>query len=287
MTERLAVLGSPIAHSRSPRIHAAAYRALGLDWRYSAVRCGEAGLPLFLAGRDDDWRGFSVTMPLKSAAHRLASAHDSVASESGVVNTLRRLEGGQWYGANTDVPGLASAIARIGLDARRTLVLGSGATAVSAILAVRQLGAEHVTLLARNAAAGLALAARFDGTRASSSHPPIELEYGGSGADEVAGGRVDMAQGGPTLVISTLPGSAAAQIEVSAELARVPLFDVAYDPWPSPLASYWRATGGEAHPGTEMLVEQALVQVRIFTHGDPSLALDDEDTVRRAMRRAV
>ncbi len=284
---RLAVLGSPVAHSRSPRIHAAAYRALGLDWRYSAVRCGEAGLRAFLDGRGDEWRGFSVTMPLKSEAHRLANTLDPVATESGVVNTLRRLEDGAWFGANTDVPGLAAAIARNGLDARRTVVLGSGATAVSAILAVRELGAEHVTLLARNTAAGRSLVTRFDGTRAAVSTAPMRLVYGGSGADDGAATSVGTGQEAPSLVISTLPGPAAAQIGIPAWLARIPLFDVAYDPWPSPLASRWRASAGEAHPGTEMLVEQALLQVRIFTHGDPALPLADEGSVRDAMRRAV
>lgn len=266
----------------------AAYRALKLDWHYSAVRCAEAGLSAFLAGRGEDWRGFSVTMPLKSEAHRLASTLDPVATESGVVNTLRRLDDGRWFGANTDVPGLASAISGAGLDVRRTVVLGSGATAVSAILAVRGLGAEHVTLLARNAAAGQALVARFAGTQVvGTEQQALDLVYGGAGA----GSPIDAVEltgpNAPTLVISTLPGPATAAIEIPASLAVVPLFDVAYDPWPSPLATRWRAAGGVAHAGTEMLVEQALVQVRIFTHGDPALPLENEDAVRRAMRRAV
>ena len=280
MPQRLAVLGSPIEHSRSPRIHAAAYRVLGLDWRYSSVRCGEAGLAGFLAGRDADWLGFSVTMPLKNEAHRIASELDPVAAESGVVNTLRRREDG-WFGANTDVPGLAAAIAGAGLDARRTVVLGSGATAVSAILAVRGLSAERVTILARNAAAGRALAARFSGTRAAPHARPMDVDYGGAGVDGSVGPE------GPTLVVSALPGPAAAQVQLPAGVIDAPLFDVAYDPWPSPLATRWRTRGSEAHAGTEMLVEQAIVQVRIFTHGDPARSLDEEAAVGRAMRRAV
>ncbi|MEJ6489939.1 shikimate dehydrogenase [Leucobacter sp. USCH14] len=280
MPQRLAVLGSPIEHSRSPRIHAAAYRALGLDWRYSSVRCGEAGLASFLASRDDDWRGFSVTMPLKNEAHRIARVLDPVAAESGVVNTLLRRDDG-WFGANTDVPGLAAAVAGVGLDARRTVVLGSGATAVSAILAVRQLGAERVTILARNADAGRALAARFANTSDAQHGRSMEVVYGGAGISAEVGPIA------PSLVVSALPGPASAEVALPEVVFEAPLFDVAYDPWPSPLSARWRAGGRDVHPGTEMLVEQAIVQVRIFTHGDPTCPLDDEEAVRLAMRGAV
>jgi shikimate dehydrogenase len=65
------------------------------------------------------------------------------------------------------------------------------------------------------------------------------------------------------------------------------LLDVAYDPWPSPLAAAWLEVGGTVVPGIEMLVNQALVQVRIFVHGDPLRALPTEASVLTAMRRAV
>src|SRR5690606_15226535 len=62
---RLAVLGSPIAHSKSPIIHTAAYRALGLPWEYSAIELTADELPRFVRDRDASWRGLSLTMPLK------------------------------------------------------------------------------------------------------------------------------------------------------------------------------------------------------------------------------
>jgi shikimate dehydrogenase len=62
---RLAVLGSPIAHSQSPALHTAAYAALGLDWQYDAVEVTGATLANFVASRDASWRGLSLTMPLK------------------------------------------------------------------------------------------------------------------------------------------------------------------------------------------------------------------------------
>ena len=62
---RLAVLGSPIAHSRSPDLHRAAYRELGLDWSYEAVEVGRGELDAYVRSRNEQWRGLSLTMPLK------------------------------------------------------------------------------------------------------------------------------------------------------------------------------------------------------------------------------
>lgn len=302
---RLAVLGHPIAHSRSPRIHRAAYAQLGLPWRYTAVRIGEAGLERFLATRGEEWRGFSVTMPLKTEAYRLSTVLDPVARESGVVNTLFRLVGGgdapAWAGFNTDVAGLAAALRTSGMRLSRTLILGAGATAVSAILAARQLGAERVTVLARRPQAAMALAERFDGTGAGGS--PVQspedeprgsatagrgsfrvLGYGWAEFESEESVRAEVAAA--TAVISTLPGDAGERIALPAGLSAVPLFDVAYDPWPSPLAERWKAAGGEAHAGIDMLVEQALAQVRIFVGGDPTFSLSDEARLLATMRDA-
>ena len=139
------MLGSPIAHSKSPAVHAAAYRVLGLDWHYGRHELVASELEAYLAGLGDEVRGLSLTMPLKEEACRIARVLDPIAEQSGVVNTLLRITGtgasAAWAGFNTDVGGLASAIRLEGLDATRTLVFGAGATAVSAVLAARALGA--------------------------------------------------------------------------------------------------------------------------------------------------
>ncbi|WP_042543529.1 shikimate dehydrogenase family protein [Leucobacter komagatae] len=268
----LAVLGSPIAHSKSPAIHAAAYEVLGLPWSYGREELEVPALEGFLAALGDDWRGLSLTMPLKEEAARLAAVTDPVAAESGVVNTLLKLANGpagapQWAGFNTDVAGLARAIQRAGLDASSTVVLGAGATAVSAVLAARSLGAERVAVAARRPEAAEDIAQRFGG--------------------DVSGMTLGDEPGfTPTLIISTLPGHAGDAAPVPATFLAVPLFDVAYDPWPSPLALRWDAAGGVAHAGLDMLVEQALVQIRIFVNGDPDVPVADEESVLAAMRAA-
>lgn len=281
---RLAVLGHPIAHSRSPRIHRAAYAQLGLPWRYTAVRVAESQLHEFLATRGPEWRGFSVTMPLKSEAHRLCAVLDPIAQESGVVNTLFRLAGDaqtpRWAGFNTDVAGLAAALRRAGLDLTRTVILGAGATAVSALLAARTLGAEEATVLARRAEAAAQIAARFDGTPREGGAAATGISVRGWALDDARAAELPMRA---TAVISTLPGDAGERIALPAGITALPMFDVAYDPWPSPLAVRWRAAGGDATPGLDMLVEQALVQVRIFVGGDPGALLPDEPRLLAAM----
>lgn len=295
LRERLAVLGSPIAHSKSPAIHAAAYAELGLDWAYDREQLDAGALEAFLASRGPAWRGFSLTMPLKEEAHRIATVLDPVAEESGVVNTLLRIASvvdgpPRWAGFNTDVAGLAAAIRSAGLDVSRTVVLGSGATAVSALLAARSLGARRVTVAARRPAAAAELAARFDGTSLAGGGAleavPVALPGSGSGG-ESATELPELDASDATLVVSALPGKAGAGLALPEGITSIPLFDVAYDPWPSPLAERWRAAGGKAHPGTEMLVEQALIQVRIFRGGDPGTPLPDEESVLAAMRAAV
>lgn len=270
-SEHLAVLGSPIDHSKSPRIHDAAYRLLGLAWSFDRFRVEAHELEEFLEQRRDSFRGFAVTMPLKVEAHRLSAILDPVARETGVVNTLLRLdsEAQPWAGFNTDVGGLTSALSRAQLSAANTLILGAGATAVSAILAAKSLGAERITVCARREVAARVLAERF-GVQAVSFD---EL----SAADSAA----------HTLAISTLPASAGAHVTLAPALFEIPLLDVVYDPWPSPLAARWEAAGGLAVSGLSMLIEQALLQIRIFYGGDPGFPLEQEETLRAAMFAAA
>ena len=106
---RAAVLGSPVAHSPSPVLHLAAYRALGLDdWVYEAFECDEQGLPALLGSLGPDWAGLSLTMPLKRAVLPLLDYTEPLAAEVGAANTVV-FTGRQRRGFNTDVQPTASA----------------------------------------------------------------------------------------------------------------------------------------------------------------------------------
>ena len=258
---RLAVLGSPITHSKSPRLHAAAYRVLGLDWSYDAIEIDEASLPAFFDALDDGWRGLSLTMPLKRAVLPLLSSVDPVARLTGGVNTVL-LAGSERRGFNTDVYGVWAALRESGHEAfDRVCIVGGGATAASVLAAVDQLGAEEVTLLVRNPA---------------NAEPIVALgEQLGLEIDvRPLGGRVEA-----DVVVSTLPGGV--QHETTFDDSGL-LFDVAYDPWPSALAARW---SGTVVSGLEMLIHQAHAQVSTFVTGSPSGELPPE--VLPAMRASV
>ena len=104
---RCAVLGDPVGHSLSPVIHRAAYESLGLDgWRYDAVQVRSGGLDDFVAGLDPaDWRGLSLTMPLKREVLPLLDSQDDWVRLAAVCNTVVIDEDGRRHGLNTDVTG--------------------------------------------------------------------------------------------------------------------------------------------------------------------------------------
>ncbi|WP_375388887.1 shikimate dehydrogenase family protein [uncultured Amnibacterium sp.] len=263
MSGRLAVLGSPIAHSRSPLLHAAAAEVLGLDWAYERIEATENTLPALLAGLGPEWVGLSLTMPLKRAVLPLIRRHDPLVDRLGLANTVRL--GQQPRLANTDVGGI-EAVLRSEAGAARALVLGGGATAASALEALGRLGVRERGVAARRpevARQQLAgLAERF-----------VPLRE----ADPAA---VD-------LVVSTLPGDAEVGLALPAAVGGTPLLDVAYSPWPTALGARWLAAGGRLLHGLDMLVEQAVLQVRVFTDADPDAPLPREAAVRAAMRAAV
>ena len=276
---RLAVLGSPIAHSLSPALQGAAYRTLGLDWDYGIRDVPSDGLAAFLAGLGPEWRGLSLTMPLKRTVLPLLGSVDSVAEATGAANTvlLRWADGVRTMsGFNTDVYGVARSLRDAGVARVRTArVLGGGATAGSVIAALADLGAARILVSVRDVsrAADLVTLGRRLGT-------DVVLHVFGDGADRV--------EEPPDVVASTLPGSADVAVDLPDDvLRRAVLFDVVYAPWPTPLAARWLAAGGTVVPGIDMLIHQALLQVRIFVSGDPGIPLPDEPAVLAAMAASV
>ena len=274
---RLAVLGSPIAHSQSPALHRAAYEVLGLDWQYEAIEMESAGLAEFIGSCGADWRGLSLTMPLKGDVMPLLSVVDPLAELTGGANTVlfrQGTEGASRQGFNTDVFGILEAFRDAGVRRLTSVrMLGAGATAASALVAVAQLGARRVMVSARTPKKLVSL-----------------FDLGEQLGIDVHAARLDDQDDGivPDAVISTLPGGAdhAYRFDASTRSASV-LFDVAYDPWPSPLAASWLEAGGRVIPGIEMLVNQALLQVRIFVGGRADRILPREAAVLAAMRRSV
>lgn len=272
MQARLQVWGDPISHSRSPQLHAAAYAALGLDWRYDRRRVDEASFAAALAGLDGSYRGLSLTMPLKGVAHAAARTLDRRAELTGAVNTLLLTAGGP-HGYNTDVGGIVRDLAEQGVPAvSEARIVGAGATATSALVALAEIGTEHVRVCARRPEAADALA-----------------RLGEAIAVEVVVEPLEAASMAPVpLTVSALPGGAAVGAGTADRLAAAGglLYDVVYGHWPTDLGRTWQRAGLPAVAGAGMLLHQALLQVRVFVQGDPASPLPHEDDVLQAMRDA-
>jgi shikimate dehydrogenase len=248
---KAAVLGSPIAHSLSPVLHRAAYTALGLGgWSYQAIECGEDGLPGLLASCGPGWAGLSLTMPLKRAVLPLLDWTDPVAAATGGANTVVFSDDGR-HGYNTDVAGLVTALTEAGVRPRAATVLGAGATACSALAALRELGLREVTVAVRDPATATGLLTT--GERLSVR---VRLE---------PFGEID---NGLDLLISTVPSGAT---DFFAERLRhldhppTSVMDVVYHPWPTPLATAASQAGSVTVGGFELLLHQAARQVALMT----------------------
>lgn len=250
---RCAVLGSPIAHSLSPLIHTRAYEVLGIDdaWHYGRHEVDEAGLADFIAGCGPEWVGLSCTAPLKTELLRLGEPSER-ARLLGSGNTFLFDHAGTPRVENTDVTGFIGAFARAGVHTARTaILLGNGATARSALFALAEMGVRDVLVLARseaNARASLGALAETLGVRPA---------YGPWG---------------------TVPDAAAADVLVSTVSAPLPpdvadgllrfvsaCFDATYNHYPTELDRAARARGIVQLSGIDLLVGQALDQIRLMT----------------------
>ncbi|RJL33959.1 shikimate dehydrogenase [Bailinhaonella thermotolerans] len=262
VTRRAAVLGSPIAHSLSPVLHRAAYAGMGLDgWSYEAIECDEERLPALLDSLDGSWAGLSLTMPLKRAVLPLLDSVSDLAVQVGGANTVI-FEGGRRRGENTDVHGIVRALEEAGVTAPSSaVVLGGGATACSALAALREMGLSRAVVAVRDLA-------RAGEARAAADRLGVRIEV--RTLDETA---FDA-----DLVVSTVPAGAADAHAVPVAAAAKAVFDVVYAPWPTPLAMAVAERGGVVVGGFPMLLHQAVRQVELMT--------GRADVPVEAMRRA-
>jgi shikimate dehydrogenase len=266
------VLGSPIGHSLSPALHAAAYQFLGLRWSYSAIDCDEAQLPGVLMGLDESFVGLSLTMPLKRAVLPLLDDVSELAVAVGAANTVVFDGFGPFLrrrGENTDVPGMVAAIKAIRPEGvRDAVILGAGGTAAAALAALRELGVDRSVVVVRDEARAGELrrcAERLGVTPRLVAWP---------GQSEL--GQADM-------IISTVPAGATDELAAqSPATAGQLLFDVLYEPWPTPFAAASLAAGAVVIGGLELLVQQAARQVELWT-GRPAPV----DTMRAAGEAAM
>lgn len=249
---RCAVLGSPIAHSLSPVLHRAAYTHLRLDWQYEAVDVTEGGLAEFVAGLDHTWRGLSLTMPLKVEALRVGDEVSEVARLIGAGNTMI-FESGRRMVTNTDAFGLTDALSRRGVEQiDSALILGGGATARSSLVGLAALGARRVAVSVRTASRIADLARIADALEVSLQ----PLEWSSAALVDV------------DVCVSTVTSGAADDFAEAVSDHAAVVFEALYEPWPTRLVEVAEAAGRTVLGGLDLLVGQAVRQVRGMTGSD-------------------
>ena len=244
------MLGSPIAHSLSPVLHRAAYAELGLDWTYDAIEVDQSGLAGVRGGSGPILAGAVADDAAQARGDAAARRVRRVGRGAGAANTLVLREGRR-FGFNTDVPGAVEALReRTEAPIRSAVVLGGGATAVSVLLALAELGCTRARLLVR------------EPRRAAETLDVIGRERPGV---LVAVGGLDEELGDPDVLASTIPAAAQTERLVGGAAAARLVFDVVYDPWPTPLAAAALTRGQTLVGGLDLLVHQAALQVELMT----------------------
>lgn len=252
-----AVLGSPIAHSLSPVLHRAGYAACGLSgWQYGAHEVAADELVAFLSRLDESWRGLSLTMPLKEVAFQVATQVSGTARAARSINTLVRRADGGWNAHNTDVIGIERALGA-GVRAPSATVLGAGATARSAVVALCRLGLEHLRVAARRPEQAAELAAFAQGLPARA--PDVDVVP-----------LQEWATAPVSVVVSSLPPAASRAVAAQIRPGGGVLLDVVYANWPTPLARAAQDHGFRVVSGLDMLVHQGAAQFEMFTGVRPA-----------------
>jgi shikimate dehydrogenase len=236
-----AVIGHPVAHSRSPAMHTAAYEALGLDREYVAIDVEPAVLDLFIGTlAADGFAGVNVTIPHKQAVIELCDELSDEARRAGSVNTVLVRDGGL-RGETTDGAGLLWALGEV--EPADALVLGAGGAARAAVTALADAG-WRVAVSARRREGAAALGVGVE------PWPPRK---------------------GARLVVNATPRGQqdAGTVPLPAELItpETIVCDLAYrgDLTPTPLVQAAAARGARAVDGLDVLVGQGIVAFELFT----------------------
>jgi shikimate dehydrogenase len=252
MTDRYAIVGNPVAHSKSPLIHAEFARRTGEDIAYERLLAPiDAFAATVEAFADSGGRGLNVTVPFKVEAFALAAECTERARLAKAVNTLKRV-GDHWHADNTDGAGLVHDLVEnmgIALTGRRVAVLGAGGAAHGILAPVLAAHPVSVVIANRTTTKGAALAADFTRLGPVTAVAPPDLE--GASFDVVINATsYGMREGEPGP--APCPGSIFAAGSFAYDLV------YAKDDTPTPFVRFARDHGAaRATDGLGMLIEQA------------------------------
>jgi shikimate dehydrogenase len=263
------IIGDPVEHSLSPRVHMAGYRAAALPFVMIGARVDRSKLAdAFTGMRALGIRGVSITMPHKVESVHLVDEVDPVAQEIGAINTVVNVGSGRLVGYNTDWVGITTPLERLtALKGARVAVLGAGGAANAAVFAAIKKGAV-VTVFNRTAAKGDTLAARW-GCSASTLVENTELS------------QFDIIINATSVGMGALSG--VSPLPQHQFLPNQIVFETIYSPLETQLLYDARQCNAQVVGGAEMFLEQALAQFELHT-GTPAPRIEMERALKTALQ---
>ena len=269
MTQTIALIGHPVAHSISPAFQQAALDALGIDARYEAWDVPSEALAATAERlRSGTVLGANVTVPHKVAMLRFIDSPDATVERVGALNTIVRRDS-KLHATNTDVSGILRALEAAGVSPRgkRALLLGAGGAARAVVVAMREAGATALTIANRTHERASALVALGGAELVVTTCPLDPADPALVAAMDAA----DLVVHSTSLGMRHGPDEDATPVPASSFHVGQVAFDLVYVPERTPFLRAAEAGGAQPVGGLAMLVRQGAESFRLWTGQEPPL----------------
>ena len=265
-TSFIALIGNPVSHSLSPIMHNAALRYLGLDLIYIAIPCRDKDLELVLNSlKKINCKGLNITIPHKEKVFEFCSEISPIANKLKAINTLKLNSKKEWSGTNTDVEGFIYPLKNLHFTKKQSIVLGSGGAARSVIQGLINLKFSTISVISRNKSSLNELKKNFGNQ--------IEIQ-GFLNNDNQAQNLIE----GADLIVNTTPVGMKTTKNQDHNLpfgenfwrslnSKSIMYDLIYNPAPTPLLKLSAKKGCMTIDGLQMLVTQGIKSLAFWTDG--------------------
>ena len=265
-TSFIALIGDPVSHSLSPIMQNAALQYLGLDLIYIAIPCRNNDLELVLNSlKKINCKGLNITIPHKEKVYDLCGEISPIANKLKAINTLKLNSNKEWSATNTDVEGFIYPLKNLNLNNNQSIVLGSGGAARSVIQGLINLNFSTISVVSRNKLSLIELVKNFEN----------QIEIRGllkndSGTDNLIKDA--------DLIVNTTPVGMKTTTNEEDNLpygelfwrslnSKTIVYDLIYNPTPTPLLKYSADKGCMTIDGLQMLVAQGMKSLSFWTDG--------------------
>ena len=264
-TSFLALIGNPVNHSLSPIMQNAAIQYLGLDLIYIAIPCKNEDLKIVVnALKKMNCKGLNITIPFKQNVFDCCSEISPVAKKVKAINTLKLKDNQDWSGTNTDIDGFIYPLKNINLIKKTSIILGSGGAARSAIQGLINLKLSQITIISRNKNSLNELVTNFknDIKIKGLLNTNTEIDSLIQETDLIVNTTpVGMSK---TTNIDELPFGQSFWKSVNSNTI---VYDLIYNPSPTPFLKFCDKKGCMTIDGTQMLIAQGAKSLSFWTNG--------------------